>query len=218
MIPFEKYAALSDRLCLLYRGPNPDYVVQISYVAPLAEAAYPEFRVEVCVRDDLAYLAPGAVPLSRHDPSRYFHVKEFKTNPAGEHPVWAFVKDAAVRFPATPIREAGSLCLVCPDAAHPSRPLSAAQVARLLNSIRGQGCQAVVLGSDVHKSYPSPDRVPVGADKLTYIDDARWVVGAENEYVFHAAAVGVRATLVPSGPGTALFRAMFPHGEVNGRI
>lgn len=221
MIPYEQYVKKHNKVCFCYSGMIPEYAVQLDYLIPAIREYSPELDVTLCVRDEFIQLIRGgAVPYSRWDEIKddFLYVKQVKTNPNGEHPIWSFVKDTPLVFDRKEPTDTGRLCLVCPDAAYPSKSLTPDQCKRLVRLVAAGGCQPVILGSDLHPSHPSPDRVPSGSDKHTYIEDASWVVGAENEYVFMAAAAGVKTTLIPTGPGTELFRTMFPHGEVNERL
>jgi len=220
MIPFTQYAMKYNRVCICYSGMIPDYAAQLNILIPAVKECYEHIDFQVCVRDEFVPLVPNAIPLSRwaEVKSDYYHIKDIKTDPNGEHPIWKLVKSSPLVFKHEKPRERGSLCLVCPDAAYPSKPLTDLQVKRVISMITCEGCTPVIIGSDLHPSYKKPDRVLRSGDKSKYIDDASWVVGAENEYVFMAAARGVKTILIPTGHGTDFFKMMFPNGEINGRI
>jgi hypothetical protein len=65
-------------------------------------------------------------------------------------------------------------------------------------------------------NFPNKSLTKQQLDKITYkiVENADWVIGAENEHVFRAGIQGKRVTLIPTGQGTELFKMMFPHGEL----
>lgn len=207
MKPFPQYAQAVNQICLYYDGMIPEYAVALNYVIPFIHKTYPDLEVSLYVNPvHRGY----AASISEFDVSSFGWVKRFLTDPNDTHPILKFIQGSRLSFPSLPVG-VGETCFVCPDAAYPSRSLSTEQVKR----IRGT---CAVVGSDLHPSYSEVDYRPSGADKIKILSNANWVVGSENEYVFLAAAMGIRTTLIPTGPGTDLFRTLFPHGEVNERL
>ncbi len=46
------------------------------------------------------------------------------------------------------------------------------------------------------------------------LETAGWVIGVENRFIWEAAALGIKTTLIETGIGTNLYRKMFPQNEV----
>jgi hypothetical protein len=220
MHPFSQYAKSIDNVCFLYNGLIPEYVVQLDYLLPFLRKSYPDLKFGLVVRDEFICLSYyEATPRSQVLDGYYSFVKEFKTNPSGPHPILNFIQGTSISFPKLELNQGGTICLICPDAAYPSNPMTSQQVDRAKQFIKSNGCEPIVVQSDLHPtSGITGDIRPSGLDKLTLVTDACWVVGAENEFVFMAAARGIRSGLIPTGNGTELYKLMFPHGEVYERI
>lgn len=189
---FTHYAKTYNNLCLVYSGDAPEYAVQLDYILPIARQTFPGFNISLCVPELFLPLTKHAIPVKED----CAFVKEIHVNPL-EHSVLKIME--GLTFPRLEVKT-GGICLICPDAAPPTKNVKISQ-------------KGLVVGSRLHPRS-EVDVTPEFSDVVDLIKSAGWVIGAENEYVFLAASMGIRTTLVPSGIGTDLYRAMFPHGEI----
>ena len=194
MVALSHYAKIINNIGFCYFGHAPEYVVALNYLLPIIRQKYPELTISLYVRDE--FVCFGGSPESALERAHYAIIKEFKIDPAGDHVIFTFIKDAGLSFPTLPITSTGTTCLICPHAVFPASSFTPSQIETLVRIAHDRGYHPKVAAS------------------TDEIDSAAWVVGAENEYVFLAAARGIRSVLMPSGPGTELYRTMFPHGEI----
>ena len=185
MVSLAHYSKVINKVCLLYTGSVPEYTIALNYILPFIKQKYPELTTSLYVRDEFAQ--DNALPESTLNRADFSFVKEFKIHPT-EHVILTFIKEAGLTFPRLPIKGDNTF-LICPNAIFPSRPLTQEQIQSLTTFAKERGYTRAT-------------------------EDAGWVIGAENECVFGAAAKGIRTTLVPSGIGTELFMRIFPHGKV----
>lgn len=184
---------------------------------PEMNKAYPHLRIFISCRDEIMYLLgdePDVIGYSEiHDRKNEFaYIRELNTAVGPPHAVEVLLKDSLPEFtppPQAPL--AGRRCLVCPDGALPTRSHQDANKLKLYAESRGY--KATVVGSDIHPG-PSPVDVRPGSDKLKLLDEADWVVGVENEYLFEAVRRGMKTTLIPTGVGSNLYKLLSPFGEI----
>lgn len=111
------------------------------------------------------------------------------------HPVEDLMMES--KLPCGPVKTAQAdetnKCVLLPSGIYPTKTLTGKQIQDVINYVDKQG-----------KS------LEINAN----ISDAGWVIGVESITLFLAAAAGKRVTLIPTGLGTNLFRAMFPAAQI----
>lgn len=195
---YNLYSKCKDNLCLSYTGLIPEYVVQLNYIRKIIQKTYSDIKITLRVRHEFESF------VDQQEEEENCIIREFKTS-FESHPVMKFIEGSNLLFPKL-IPNKGNTCLFCPDAAHPSKSLD--------KLISPHNYETIIVGSDLYPSWKNVNIRPSGSQKISIVNDATWVIGAENEYTFLAGVMGKRVTLVPSGPGTDLFKTMFPHGEL----
>jgi len=164
-------------------------------------------NVSVCVNDNLLPLTNHAFPASELEKRRteFAFLKEIANDPNDEHPILKFIHESDIQFSKIETKPKKGLCLICPDAAYPARPMD--DVSEWVKIAINKGYTHLISGSDLHAKFTSPDITPSMAEKVALVERATWVIGAENEYVFLAAARGIDCTIIN---GSGLFERMFP--------
>ena len=184
---FEDYSKRYNKICLLYTGHLLDYVIQLDYIVPFVRKRFEDLEVHLCVRDDMVSKTKDAISFSSFDESKYGYVRNFKINPSGLNPIYEFIKDSGIIFPHLKTKKSKSTLLI-PYANFPARSLTESQIKQINYCVLYSGKEN--------------------------IEDYGHVIGAENDKVFLAASLGIKTTLVDTGPGTDLFKVIFPHGEI----
>ena len=180
---FTNYAKHINDVCFSYLGHLQEYIIQLDYVAD-------QVPLDITIHTELVHLSKRAKNKVNRGNFAFYH--EFKTDPGGEHPIYAFIKDY-LTFPALPIKNNGNLCMIYPDALFPSISLTQNQIESAKKLARSNGFEPIING---------------------ILEDAGMVIGAENMQVFKSARDGINTILVPSGQGTELFIIMFPNGKI----
>lgn len=207
-ISFSHYAKVIDKICFAYFGLAPEYVVQLDYLISIINKLYTDLSITLYINQEYSYLARNYV--TQANPNDFAYCKEFKINPCA-HTIYDFIKTSNITFPLAKTTNNNKTCLICPDAIYPSQSLTENQVNNIKSIVKG--FKTIVIGSDIQPQFTKVDYRP-NKDKLTMIESAGWVIGAENEYTFLAASKGIRTSLIPSGFGTDLFKLMFPGSEI----
>lgn len=216
-VTFTHYAKIMNHYCFAYFGLIPEYVVQLRTLRPHLEKLFPEVRIFIAVRDEIMYLLDGEkdlVPFSQiHDRKNEFaYIREVNTSVSPPHAMSVvFAETPALKVSGDPPGVTVRHCLVCPDGALPTKPHPDA--GRLKAYAQARGYRVTVIGSDLHPG-PSPVDARPGADKLKFLDDADWVIGVENEYLFEAVRRNIKTSLIPTGIGANIYKLLAPHGEI----
>lgn len=126
--------------------------------------------------------------------SDFAYVRELSCN-METHPIEELMKESNLSCGPieTPTIDLTRRCVLLTNGILPTKTLSAAQIQTAIQYIQKNGYEPEINGQ---------------------IESAGWVVGVENEHLFQAAADGKRTTLIPTGLGASLFKAMFPNGEL----
>lgn len=215
---FPHYITIKDNYCCSYLGNNAEYIVQLKLLRPLIEQQLFGIKVFIACKDLFMYLLEGeerVLPLSilkeRKNDFAYIREIQFKD----KHPIHEFMleSDLEIQPICTTCCEEKGLALICPESLPPTISLKEKDITYLKNLLIQQGYSPMILGSDVHSTLEINTR-PYGSDKLTYIKEAKMIVGVENEYLFLGAAMGKKTWLIPTGKGSELYQKMFPVGKV----
>jgi hypothetical protein len=202
---------------LLLLGNNAEYLVQLKLLRPAIEQQLSGIKLYLCCRDSLYYLlddSPNTLPESElyHFKNRFAYIRELTIKQ--KHPVLEFMEESELTIPQLGIGVfKKGLALICPEGLLPTKSLTAAQVNKLKDLVVKEGYSPLVIGSDIHAVLPLSLR-PKGKEKLSYLQEASYVVGVENEYLFLAGSLGKDTGLVPTGLGTELYKKMFPQNKV----
>lgn len=218
MIGLSHYSSIRNCYCFAYFGLVPEYLVQLRILRPILSQSRPDIELFIACRDEFAFLLedePNVITFSSFPANshRFAYVRQISTNVDGEHSIYTIALESLkepVQIPASP--RTGSRCLVCPDAALPTRSLSSTKEAKAYAESKGYSVQ--VVGSDIHNGKTPVDCRPSGADKLKLVRQSDWVIGPENEFLFEAVRLGIKTTLMPTGRGHELYRILCPKGEI----
>lgn len=58
-VPLSEYTQVKDKYCLVYRGPNAQFVEQLKKARPLFEAAFPRLQMYLCCLDQHMSILSG---------------------------------------------------------------------------------------------------------------------------------------------------------------
>ncbi len=219
-IAFTNYIHIKDNYCCFYLGNAAEYVVLLKLLRSQIEEQLPGLNFYIGCRDEFAYLLTDVgktILLSQlhNRKGEFAYIREL-ANHANYHAIQKFMEesDLDIKPLSTSTSKEKGLCLICPEGMFPTQPLTETQVISLTDLAKQEGYIPMILGSDVNYSLNIKLR-PSGDKKMEYINEAKWVIGVENEYLVLAAYSGVRTTLVPTGRGEVLYRKMFPSISVH---
>lgn len=57
--PLPHYAKIKDNYCVVYQGPNNEFITQLLQVRPHIEQQLPGLQVYIACKDELSYLVAG---------------------------------------------------------------------------------------------------------------------------------------------------------------
>lgn len=163
------------------------------------ERMLPGIKVYIACRSEAKYLLKGEERiLSQEDlqsqKAQFAYIRDLSCN-MESHPVEDLMKESQLPCGPVPIPEVDlpAKCVLLTNGIIPTKTLSSQQIQNAIKHIQKNGYEP---------------------ELNTSIENAGWVVGVENEQLFQAAADGKKVTLIPTGLGTALFKEMFPKGEL----
>lgn len=218
-IPFPHYACIKDHYCCFYVGSAPEYVVILRLLRPQIEFQMPGLKLHIGCRDEFRFLLDGdsnCVFSSEIEKKKieYAYIRELR-NDNFKHTLLSFMEESGLKISPISLESTTNkgLCLICPEGINPTKAINAISIEMATQKVKNLGYSPLVLGSDINASLDLKIR-PSGKDKLSYIKEASWVLGVENEYTYLAASQGIRTTLVATGVGTNLFKQLFPKAEI----
>lgn len=181
---------------------------------------YPELRIFIACSDNLFFWIENEPDVIRQSEikdrlTEFAYIRQIETSSGSNHPLLEILTESNINIQPIPIRKLQRQfgnCLICPNGSYPTQPMP--NVEKYKSYARQHGFNPVIVGSDTHQTYKAFDINPSGHDKLAVINNADWVIGVENEYLFTAGIQGVPVSLVPTGIGTNLFKALFRTGEI----
>jgi hypothetical protein len=200
-LPFPQYSKVKHRYCIAYFGPCADYIVQLLYVRPAIEKELPGIEIYLCCRDDFKRITGDSQKIiftsewgTRKREVAY--LRELRCN-MRQHPVLELIEESNLQlgfleYPQ-PLPVTNNCCVICPKSILSIKPIP--NIEQIKNWVSSKGF------------------IPTVSDNIS---QAGWVVGAENEQLFTAAVKGIKTTLLPTGLGTALYKKLFPSGEIYG--
>jgi hypothetical protein len=125
---FEDYSKCYNKLCLLYTGIHPEYLIQLDYAIPFICNRFKELEITLCVKDDMVANTKDAIPFSSFNKLNFGYVREFKVHPA-ESTIYQFIKDAGIKFPKLKIKSGPALLV--PSAVLPVKSLTENQISQI---------------------------------------------------------------------------------------
>jgi hypothetical protein len=196
-IPLPNYAKIRNNCCIAYLGHASEYIIQLNCLLPYIEAALPGLDIFLCCRDEIIswFDNPKIFPAFQFSErkSDFAFIKQLNCD-MENHPVLDLLEESKIKYGpvTTPLNpDFSKRCVICPNATLPAKSLSDVQVDKATQMAK-------------QKEYD----VEVTDD----ITGAGWVIGVENTSLFLAASQGIKTSLVPTGPGTQLYKTMFPDG------
>jgi hypothetical protein len=184
------YAKVKDKYAIYYLGRVYEYVVQLVCLMPNIKKALPSLEIDVFCKDEVATTI-GAKPLSSFQKHEYGFTTELTHN-LDYHPVEKLLSGCNIQYKVEiPIINGNIYCSICADCFLPSKPLTSDQVNKA-------------------KEYAKKAGYTLSDDTF----NAGWVIGPESYALFLAASRGLKTSLVPTGLGANLYKAMFPLGEI----
>lgn len=193
----------------MYLGDSLEYVVSLKLLRPQIEAQLPGIKVWISCQDEYLYLLEDELNIVSYTElekckSNFAYIREIR-NDCTKHSILKLMEESNLKIsPIAKNSKKSGMCLICPEGIQPVKSLMPSKIPN----------QAIIVGSDIHYSLDIKIR-PKGKDKLKYIEEASWIIGVENEYLFLGAAKGIKTTLLKTGIGDKLFKEMFPDSEIS---
>lgn len=198
-VKLSTYSKIKNNYCICYFGRANEYLLQLKLLRKRIELKYPEINLFIGCKDEVVNLLNGdnkVILLSSLKVAKFTiaHIREIRTS-SEFHPIERFCKESFVDFTnLQDISESPTrVCHICPGATYPSSNLTDSQITYFKSYAKNRGFEVKIGGRT---------------------ESSGWVIGPENEFVFGAAANGVRTTLVSTGLGTEFFQRMFPKIEI----
>ena len=216
---FSYYATIKNNLCLAYFGLIPEYVTQLRMAKTIFNQCFPELRIFIGARDEMAFLLdgePDVIPFSEMEKNKYRfgYIRQIAASLQPPHSILTLLTESVPnpKYSVTKQPVNFKQCLICPDGALPTK--SYANVGRLKAYAERAGFTTTVIGSDIHPGSAIVATRLTGSQKLQAVQKCDWVIGVENEYLFEAVRLGKKTTLVDTGMGADLYRLFCPGGEI----
>jgi len=82
MISYPRFVKLKDKFCILYKGPDVEYVVQLICILPHLEKHYEGLDIWIACRQNIAseFDSPKLIPLESLDRSKFGYCYELTTD------------------------------------------------------------------------------------------------------------------------------------------
>ncbi len=167
---------------------------------PNIEKELPGIQVYISCSDEVFHLLEGhprTLPYSqlKENENNLAYIRNIQCNLV-DHPIEILMEESQIplRIEVPKPPPIDNRCVIVPEGIIPTHSMTPNQI---------EQCKQLVMQEGLE---PKVD---------TNFQGAAWVIGVENEYLFAAAAHGIRTTLVPTGLGTNLYKKMF-NGEVLG--
>jgi len=212
-INFPKYAKIKNNYCICYHGAKPDHLFQLLITLPQIEKEFPNLNIFISCLDRLEYLSDGydkiilKSNLEKHR-ENFAHIRQIYDNPRCNS-IYDLLKESGIPFPQkpTPIKTT-PLCLICPDGAF--HQMTVSEIQHYKSLAQSQGYKCYVIASDFNSTRLDFDMKLVGKEKIEWTDQAGWVIGVENEYIYLSGMQGARTTLIDKGSDIRFYAELFP--------
>lgn len=196
-MPLPKYKLIKSNYCVSYYGLNKEYIVQLKLLRPNVESMFKNVSMYICCSEDCQYLLRGEKNILKksEDKSNMAYIRTLE-NSIEYHPVENLLKESGVVCgPVLTQKKSvcSKKCALLTKGIFPTRSLTGKQINQIENELCGRG----------YKVYINPKIEEI-------VEDFELVVGVENEVLYEAAGEGINTSLVPTGIGENIFRAMFP--------
>lgn len=162
------------------------------------EKTFPGIKVFLACKEDSIYLLEGEERIIskeqlNENKNMFAYIRELLCD-MQSHPVESFMDESSIPCGPITINESKiGNCVLLTNGIFPVKSLNSNQIKQAIKYIESKGC-SVSLNSST--------------------DNAEWIVGVENEYLYQSAANGKKITLIPTGFGENLFKRMFPNTEI----
>lgn len=199
MIPLPEYAKIKDNYCIAYYGNCKDFLVQLRLLRPFMEDKYPGVKVFISCKDEFTYLFPNEIRIItktdlKEKRAKFGYIRELLCN-LQSHPVEDFMMESDIPCGPIPVnnKSLSNKCVILTNGILPTKSLNGEQIKKAIKYAENKGF------------------VP---EMNTSIEEAKCVIGVENEHLFEAGVNGSEVILVNVGLGENLFKKMFPLCEV----
>jgi len=199
MIGYAQFSKVKDHYCICYFGHADEYLIQLRLLQKKMEREFKGLNIFFGCKDDKVHLlegCPGVLKISqiKERKHEFAHIKEIKSD-GRTHPIEELLVESGMTnlFVTDKAEATTNKCVIVTRSVLPTGNLGTQEINDLERTARAKGFSV---------SFDSG------------IEGAGWVVGVESPQIFEAAGRGVRTTLVPTGVGTRLYKAMFPNGVV----
>ena len=194
---YSYYVKTKDEICIQYPGHNADFVIQLRALRPSLEAAFPELNFTfACKQEHLPWMSddPKTILIGTQAPSVYT-IQIMYDAKKETHPIADLVSEIAVNKVRT--KSGGNYsAVICQNGLFPTQSLTDDEVVWLCNVVERQGYKPITPKTTDIKSKQELART------------AGMVAGVECDLLFEAVACGTPTILVPTGPGTELYRRL----------
>ena len=193
-LPLNQYVKVKDRYCIQYIGPTKEYLLLLSYLIPAIEAELPGLQIYLCGRDEFMPFGEKSFGLSQFEQKKneMAYCRELPCDLI-HHPVEQLLIESNLTLnhwkPPIVIQPKGHNVVLCPNGVIPTKNLNPQEIDKL--------------------------KMKFGNFQITEnVENADWVIGVESFGFWKAAMLGIKTTLIPTGLGMALYKKLFPSGEI----
>lgn len=196
-LPFEQYLKVKNNYCFCYFGNSNEFIILLKMLRPYMEAKYKGVSIYIACKDESYYLLqdePRCIRKSNFKKENYCYVRNIM-NDFKQHPIHELLIESDIKPPilSQPSKEITSKIYIYTNGDIPTKSLSSQYVEKLVKNLESKGKNCFV--NENHDEYSS-------------------VYSVENETLLNCALKNINCTLIDSGLGTALYKAIFPQINV----
>jgi hypothetical protein len=101
--PLPHYAKIKDNYCIVYQGPNDEFVTQLIRVRPYIEEQLPGIKIYIACKDELTCSAKGqktifAVSTLKERRNQFAYIRHLKNN-LRDNPVKQLLEESGLLTP-----------------------------------------------------------------------------------------------------------------------
>jgi hypothetical protein len=187
MISVPQYALIKDKICMSYFGNCNEYLIQLKLLRPFMLQKFPGIEIYLSCKDEVFHLLEEkTIKRSDFKKENFAFTYEIKCNMI-EHPIEKLMEESEIEIlPIKQKRELNKTFSIFPDGVLPTKSLTDNQIKEIKKMAINKG----------------------------YVEDKNgdWIIGVENEFLFNVGEK--KASLIPTGLGTNLFKKMFFDCEI----
>lgn len=194
--------SLKNNVCYSYYGLDLSYILQLDYLRPNMLEKFPKIQIFISCRPEFNYLLNN---LDYYKPPEQEYGYNWEIGTGHESPLLKICEESGVPLQINVKKKFlnNNLCLLCLEGTSENN----IDVSKYKKIAQSEGYSVQVVGSDIHQYCKNVDIRPEGKDKIRLVENAGYVLGVENEFVYIGAKLGLKVGIIGNKSNT--FQKMF---------